>query len=591
MTVEIAAFLALFVIALLLFTFEWFSPDVTALGLMLALIVTGLLPTDQAFAGFGSQTVLMILGLLILTETLIRTGLVDMTGRWILQLVGTDVKRLRWLMLIFPAAVSAVISNTAAAAFFLPIALGLARRARISASYLLMPLAFAAILAGSVTLIGTSTNLVVSGLMEQSQMPPLGMFELTPVGLPILVVGLLYMAFIGRHLIPDRIGPQSDARPFDEDLYFTEITIPAGSPYIGATIEESPIMADLRLGALGLQRDKEMLKPLADTVLQAGDALLVEGRRADILRIPRMPGIEISGRIEELDEYIQAGNWQVAEVVLLPGSRLVGRTIKGLRLRERYKMQILAVNQAGEIRYSKIGRLTLNLGDVLLVQMPADNLRLLEGERMFRVLDILETPTNGGGRQALLASAVFAGALGLAVFNVLPIAVAVLLGALMMFLTRSITPEEAYRGVEWKTLILIGSMLAFGQAMQTTGAADYLAGLIIDLPGVDSPFWLLTLFFFLAMLLTQPMSNQAAAAVLVPIAIQTAVLLGYNPRSFAVMIALAASCSFITPLEPACVIVYGAGRYRFIDFIKVGGLLTLLVYAIAIALVPIIWPV
>jgi di/tricarboxylate transporter len=319
------------------------------------------------------------------------------------------------------------------------------------------------------------------------------------------------------------------------------------------------------------------------------DILLVEGSRENMIRLTHEVGIEVSGKIQELDDYMQDGTARIAEVVILPGSPLVGRTIRGLGLRDRYQMQILAINQGGEIRHSRIGRLVLHIGDVLLVKMPRQNLQILEGERMFRVLDIIETrPIDR--RRVQLSSVIFVGSMLLAILGVLPIAVAVLLGALISFVTRCITPEEAYRNIEWKTLILIGSMLAFGQAMQETGAADFLARLIVQLPGIESPIWLLSLFFLLAMILTQPMSNQAAAAILVPIAIQTALLLGFNPRPFAVMIALAASASFITPLEPACVIVYSAGRYKFMDFLRVGGLLTLIVYGVAIILVPMIWP-
>ena len=590
MTFEIAAFLALLAVGLVLFAVEWFSADIIALGLMLALILLGLLEPSAAFAGFGSETVLMILGLLVLTETLIHTGLVNMTGQWLVQFTGGHRGRLWGLLLVVPAAMSAFISNTASAAFFLPITLGLANRSRISASKLLMPMAFATILAGSVTLIGTSTNLVVSGLMQQHGLAPLSMFELTPVGLPILIAGLVYMATIGRRLIPDRMEQADDGHGMHQHLYFTEIRVPPQSPLVGQTIESSGLIHTLQLGMLTLQRSEESLKPLAGVTLAANDILLVEGSRENMLRLTTANGIEVSGKIQELEDYLKDGTARIAEVVILPGSPLIGRTIKGLGLRDRYKMQILAINQGGEIRHSKIGRVTLHIGDVLLVKMPRENLAMLESERMFRVLDIINTRITHPLR-AILSSVIFGGALLLAVLGLLPIAVAVLLGALVSFLTRCITPEEAYRNIEWKTLVLIGSMLAFGQAMQATGAADYLAQLIVQLPGTENPVWMLTLFFFLALLFTQPMSNQAAAAVLIPIAIQTALLLGFNPRPFAVMIALAASASFITPLEPACLIVYSAGRYRFMDFIRVGGLLTLVVYALAIILVPLIWPV
>ena len=588
MTIEIAGFLVLFLIAMILFSFEWVSADIVALGLMLTLIISGLLPMEEAFAGFGSQTVLMILGLLILTEGLVRTGMVDLTGRYILRHGGRDPQQLRTILLVVPAILSSFISNTAAAAFFMPITLGVANRARISASRLLMPLAFASILASSVTLIGTSTNLVVSGLMEQQGMAPLSMFELTPVGLPILVAGLLYMFFIGDRLIPDRTGITRHENILEDQLYVSEVRIKSSPITVGRSIEQSVFMRELNLGMLRLIRKGEALQPLADTILIEDDVLFVEGHRDDILQISNTPGLELQGVIEPLVDYLQGQPMRIAEVIILPGSPLIGRTIKGLRLRERYKLQILAINQVEGVTYTKIGRRVLRLGDVLLIQIPAENLRLLQQEKLFRVLDITDNPSVKPQR-IWLAGGIFIGSLVLAVSELLPIAVAVLLGAFLMFVSRCLSPEEAYRNIEWKALILIGCMLAFGQAMQSTGSADYIADLLVDIVGSTSPIVVLSLFFMLAMILTQPMSNQAAAAVLIPIALSTAVQLDMNPRPFAVMIAVAASCSFITPLEPACVIVYGAGRYRFADFIRVGAPLTLLVYIVAILLVPVFW--
>lgn len=585
MTIEITLFLLIFVVALILFAREFFPPDVTALGLMLTLVVTGLLPVQTAFAGFGSDTVLMILGLLILTEAMEQTGVVDMVGRWFLRIIGDKPVRLQLLLLIGPAIMSSFMSNTAAAAFFLPVALGLARRARMSPSRLLLPIAFAAILASSVTLIATSTNIVVSGLMQQHDLAPLGMFELTPVGLPILVVGLLYMWFIGRRLVPDRTGVAQDTEYFDGTLYFSEVVIPPDSKLIGQTIEESAIMQELHLGVLQLQRHGQALKPLADTVLQANDTLFVEGKRDDILRIPATPGIDVKGAMQTLASYIRKQKSQTAEVILLPDSPLIGRTITGLQLRERYQIQILAINQGGKISYSKIGRRVLKLGDILLIQMPVENLKLLEAERLFRVLDVIEDHRTSPYK-AWLSIGIFLGALLLSFLEVFPLAVCVLIGALLAFLTRCITPEVAYRNIEWKTIILIGSMLAFGQAMLLTGTADFLAAQIVQLPGADSPIGLLSFFFVLGVVLTQPMSNQAVAAILVPIAIQSAHLLNLDPRPIAIMIAVAASTSFITPLEPACVIVYGAGKYKFIDFPRVGFPLTVVIYLIAIILIP-----
>jgi di/tricarboxylate transporter len=589
MTPDIAILLAILFAALILFSFEWVSVDIVALGVLLALILTGLLPPDQAFAGFGSDTVILILGLLILTAALVRTGVVEMTGRWIMQYSGDSPTRALNVVTVAAATMSAFMSNTASTAFFLPIVIGLARRAKVSASKLLMPLAFAAILASSVTLIATSTNIVVSGLMTQSGMEPLGMFELAPAGLPIAVVGILYMLLIGRRLIPDRSDPEELTEEFDLSPYLSEVVILQDSPLVGKSLAESGLGRDLDLTVLRMERGRSAtMAPKADQQLMADDELLVQGGRENILKIMNTAGLKLKAEVKLSEADLLTQDTGLFEVILLPRSPLIGRNLKRLQFREKYGLQVLAVNRLGETIHSKISQLILKMGDVLLIQGSPRQISAMEG-RLFRVLGAVETNSTNT-RMAPVAIAIFLGALAAATFNLMSLPVAMLLGALLVFLTRCITPEEAYREVEWKILILIGSMLALGVAMENSGTAQYLANLIVTNLGTADPIWMLSAFFALTVLLTQPMSNQAAAVVVVPVAIQTALLLGLNPRTFAIMIAVAASTSFITPLEPSCLMVYGPGRYKFIDFIKVGSLLTVIIYGIAIVLVPRIWP-
>jgi di/tricarboxylate transporter len=253
-------------------------------------------------------------------------------------------------------------------------------------------------------------------------------------------------------------------------------------------------------------------------------------------------------------------------------------------------MQVLAINRHGETIRRKISQVVLQLGDVLLIQGNRTNIAALEADQSFRLLGTVTKQTKLNKRRAPFAIAAFAITLLLATLKLAPLPVAALGGVLVVFLSRSITPEEAYRQVEWKAIILIGAMLGMGAALESTGTASFLAGEIVKWFGAWDPRWLLSGFFMLTMLLTQPMSNQAAAAVVVPIAMQTAMHLGVNPRTFAIMIAVGASCSFLTPLEPSCLLVYGPGRYKFIDFVKVGSILTLIIYLIAILLVPYFWP-
>lgn len=587
MTGDIALLLAILGISLVLFWFEWVSADAVALGVLLSLILTGLVPPDRAFAGFGSDTVMMILGLFILTAALLRTGVVDLAGRAILRRAGTDPNRLLVVVMLAAATLSAFISNTAATAFFLPITIGVAARARVSASRLLMPLAFASILTSSVTLVSTSTNIVVSGLMSRSGMPPMGMFELAPVGVPIAVVGLIYLMLV-RRWTPDRGHPTDLSEEFGLGPYLSEVLILPDSRLVGKTLAESGLGRELDLTVLQIVRGDRHLAPRANAMLQAGDVIIVEGQREEILKIKDTAGIEIKADVTLADPNLQTEDLRLAEVMPMPRSRLIGRTLKSYGFRERHRAQVLAIDRHGETIRQKISQVRLRVGDVLLVQGHPDNIRALDADN-FRILSAVEGKRPNLQR-APTAVIIFVGALAAATFKILPLPVAVLLGALLAFLTRCITPEEAYREVEWKALVLIGSMLAVGAAMDSTGAAKFLASSILDLVGRTNPTWLLTAFFALAVLLTQPMSNQAAAIVVLPVALQAAAQAGFNPRTFAMMVAVAASCSYLTPLEPSCLMVYGPGRYRFADFLRIGSLLTLLIYAVAILLVPRVWP-
>jgi di/tricarboxylate transporter len=590
MTLEIGLLIGLVLIALIFFSFEWVSADVVALGLLILLVVTRILKPEQAFAGFGSDTVLMVMGLLIMTSALLKTGVIDLTGRFILKHTGSNPNHLLLVIMISAASLSAFMSNTASAAFFLPIVIGIANRAKVSPSKFLMPLAFSTILTSSVTLISTSTNLVVSGLFKQYHLAPIGMFELAPVGIPIAVVGIVYMYFIGRRLIPDRTPPNDLLGEFGMRPYLSELVILGNSSWVGKTIEEAALGRDLDLNVVSVVRDKtNNLSPSADLTLHGGDVLLVEGRTEQLLNIKDTAGLEIKADLKLANPAVEAKDMKLVEALLMPKSPLIGRTLKGFRFRERYGVQVLGINRHGEIIRRKLSQAPLRMGDVMLVQGSSENISDLQRENVVQILGAVETerPNRNRARRAV---AIFIGALALGTLKILPFPVAILLGAVLVFITKCISPDEAYRELEWKVIILIGSMLALGAAMEETGTAKYLASLITEWGRSAGPFWLLSGFFALTVLLTQPMSNQAAAVVILPIAIQTALQLGLNPRTFAMMICVAASCSYLTPLEPACLMVYGPGRYKFFDFLKVGSLLTLAIYGIVIWLVPLVWP-
>ncbi|MBS3753632.1 MAG: SLC13 family permease [Anaerolineales bacterium] len=590
MTFPIGLLLAIIVAALVMFSLELFSADVTALAILLTLVLTGLLPAGEAFAGFGSDAVIMILGLFILTAALVRTGVVDQVSQFILNNTSSKLNRLNAVVMVTSAALSSLMSNTATTAFFVPVIIGIARKTKNSVSKMLLPLAFSSILASSVTLVGTSTNIVISGMLGNYGLESIGMFELTLVGVPIVLVGLLYMLLLGQHLIPDRTQAGNLQEQFGIRPYLSEILVLADSPLIDKSLADSGLGRDLDLTVLRLERgEEEMPAPQADLVLQEDDRLLVKGPRDELLRVKDRVGVDIEAEVHLSLSDLETTRIGLVEAVLLHQSPLVGKTLEQVHFRHRYGAQVLGINRRGKTLSKKISQIPLQVGDILLLQGDLKSLSFMDENNTFRVIGTVEYQQPNRAK-APLAVAIFAAVIGLAALNVLSLPVAVMLGSLIAFLTRCLSPEDAYDEVQWKALIVIGCMLALGRAMEITGTAEYLASGIVGLVGQDNPTWMLSGFFLLSLLLTQPMSNQAAAVVVVPVAIQTAFQLDLNPRTFAMMIAVAASCSYLTPLEPACLMVYGPGRYRFTDFLKVGALLTVLIYILAIVLVPRLWP-
>jgi di/tricarboxylate transporter len=601
MTPEITYVLVLFVIALVMFATEVLAVDVIALLVLLALTVpTGLpepltmkiLAPKQALGAFGDETVLLLIGDFMLTIGLVRTGVTAKIGERIYALGSKRPWTVVPLLLIVAASVSFWISNTVTTAVFLPIAVGISQRMGISPSRVLMPLAFAVILGGTVTLIGTSTNLVISSRLPQYGLAPMTLFEVTPVGIVLVIAGMVYLLTIGRRLIPERHKRGELTDDYKMRDYLAELLVLTTSGLVGKRVRDAQLGAKLDLNILGIVRDKtHTLAPSPDLVIQAGDLLLVEGKIANIMRIKDTAGIEIKPDVKLRAPDITSKEVELAEIVVMPGSWIVGRTLKESQFRERQNLTVLAINHHGGVRRNKLSITRLRAGDVLLVQGPRDAIDRLALDRgNFMVLG--EVPESAILRtdRAKYALAIFIGAVLIGSTGYLPFSIAFILGVVTMFLTGCLTPEEAYRGVNWEMMVLIACMIAFGEAMETTKAAEYLAQLAVAYVSPYGVFAVMSAFFLLTVFLTQPMSNQASALVVLPIAAGTAAAMGINPRTLVMVVVYAASCSFITPLEPSCIMVYGPGRYRFRDFVIAGAGLTVIVYVVVMIMVPMVWP-
>ena len=591
MTTEIAIVLALLVIALILFGTERIPIEVVSLLLVMALVLTKTLTVSEAFAGFGNDIVITIAGLFILTGGLAKTGVIDLVGRRLHRTAGDSEFRIVALIMFAAAACAAVMKNTTTVAMFLPVVLGIAARRNLSPSKLLMPLAFGAILGGTCTLIGTSTNLAVSGALPRYGIQPFTMFELTRVGMVIVGVGMVYMLLVGLRLLPGGKAAESLTEQYHVRHYMTEVIVLDDSPLIGKSLAETRIGDELDLTVLGILRGEKQYRmaPHPREQIKANDLLLVQGRVEDILKVKAEAGIEIKPDFILNDSVLEDKDTELFEAAVPRASDFVGRTLKRLDLRKLHGVVVLAINRHGVNLLSKISRVRQRFGDVLLIQGNREQVERLAAEGHILLLEeISEKQARPEKRRwALLAFGIF---LFLSLTHLVPLPIAVLLGVMILLASQSLRMSEVYEIIDWRLLILIACMMSFGIAMEKTRADQYLADLIVKGTGQYGPTAVLAGFFVMTVALTQPMSNQAAALVMLPISVKTALALGLNPRTFAVTVTYAASCSFLTPLEPACVLVYTPGRYRFLDFVKVGSILTVAVFAIVILLVPVFWP-
>jgi di/tricarboxylate transporter len=592
---QIAIVLGLLALSIVLFAMEKLSVDVITLMLLTMLVVAGILTPAEAFNGFSNDIIIILCSIFVISGALQRSGVMDVIGSRLHRIASGSENRLLLAVMTIVSATSAFMNNTTVTAVFAPPVMGVARQSKISASKLLMPLAFASILGGTCTLIGTSTNVAVSGYITKSGMQPLSLFEVTPVGLIIVVVGIAYMMIVGKRLLPD-YKDESLTEGYAIREYLSEIVVMLDSHLVGQKIFESDL-AKMDFRVLEVIRGERKFLPDARTQIEAGDVLLVEGKVEDLIKVKETAGIEILADVKVGDVDLQSDEIKIVEMLITPQSDLIGLTLKEANFRKRYGMTALAIYRHGQSLREKIGRIRLRVGDLLLVQGPADRLEDLRNHPDLWILEEYQPvpyrKSKGIYTLAFFSAAIVAGSAGW-----LPLSIAFLAAAVLTILFRCITVEEAYEFIDWRLIILIGGMTAFGTAMDKTGAAEFLAVNIVNglnpaVSRLSEPYGVMLIlagFFLLTVVLTQPMSNAAAALVVLPVALETAQRLGVNERTFAIAIMLAASVSFVTPFEPSCILVYGPGKYKFRDFLKTGFLLTLILILLVLFVVPVFWP-
>jgi di/tricarboxylate transporter len=591
MTWEMLLVFGLLASTFALMVWEKLSIDLVAMLAFAALLASGVLTPAEAFRVFGNDAVITVGCMFILSAALERTGVIETAGHRLNRRVG----RSDWSVLVFVlpivGVISAFINNTPVVVVFMPILISLAAARGLKPSKLLMPLSFASILGGTCTLIGTSTNILVSSTARQLGQAPLGMFELGKVGLVLSVTGFVYLLTFGRRLLPGRETLASILQTTDSKQYLTEAVVVGDSPLIGKLLTETPLANQPKLRVLEVIRAGDTVRaPLNTIKLMQGDRLRLSTALSSVMEINSLEGLEISPKAKLGLELIGSQKAIIAECVVGPYSSLTGRSIREMNFRRRYGVLVLAVHRKGVNLREDFADVMLRYGDTLLIEGPEPAVRELRESRDFLLLMDVPHEVKRRRKQWLAVGAV-ALVVALAALNVMPIAEAAVIGAVLVVATRCLEMEEAYESVEWKILFLIFGMLALGLALEKTGGAALVAqGMIREL-GPWGPKVVLSAVVLGASVMTSFLSNNAVAVLLTPIAIQAAAALGVSARPFIVAVAIGASACFATPIGyQTNTLVYGAGGYLFRDFIRVGLPLNLLVWLLATLLIPLLWP-
>ena len=571
--------IVLLIVGFTLFMFIWekIAIDITSLIAMALLMLTGVLTTQEGIAGFSNDATIAILFLFLLSAGLEKAGAVNIVGKAMIKYIGKNQNLAFVAVLIVCGLVSAFLNNTAVVVIFMPIVFKIAKFTNQSPSKLLMPLSFAAIMGGTITLIGTSTNLVVNGVAVEHGLPAFGMFDVTPTGLILFAVFFLYMYFIGVKLIPARRSAESLTEDYELKDFLTEIIIQKGSPLAGKRINDTALVTELSLEVIEITDSKGSLwLPDDYELLEENDTIIVRGSSKDIMELKQMQGVGFHKNFDLEDIDLKSNETSLVEVVIGPNSSLARSTFKEIDFRELYDAIPLAVRRKGEIVEGRLDDIELRFGDDVLLEIKKDSFDQLKRSGDFVFTQEIEKETIDK-KKVIITSSILLMVILTSAFEILPIIQGAIIGTIFMFLTKCITIREAYREVDWRIIFVLAALLPLGTALEKSGAAKLLAGYMETYIAGYGPFVTLLVLFAVTSIITSLMSNQATAALLSPIAISLGVQMGIDPKPLLMTVMFAASTCYLTPLGyQTNIMIYGPGNYRFIDFVKVGGLLSLI---------------
>jgi di/tricarboxylate transporter len=587
--------------AIVLFLSERLSIDLVALLVLIALGLSRVLTPQEVFSGLSDPAVITIMAIFVLAYGLETTGIAERMGEVLVRTAKGSEARLTFVLMSAAAFMSLFMNNIAVASVLLPTTSSVAKKVNVKLSRLLMPLAFGTLLGGMATLF-TTTNIVVSGVLQDSGYRGFGVLDFAPVGLPLALVGIAYMVLWGRRMLPAALSAEraEAMRKAESDLLLLyhlgerlfRARIPLGSTLINKKLAESTLREKYGLNVVAIERNGgTILAPVPDFVFQKGDVMLLEGRLEEFRQRDVEPYLEILPMHPYNERDLESASIVILEAVLSPRSRLIGRTLKESRFREMYGMTVLAVWNGERVIRTGLADLRLAFGDALLLQGYREKLPHLRLDPELIILSSEEEKTREVSKKGWLAVAVFGLTVLVAAIGPFSVGEVMLAGALILVILNIVTMEQAYRAIDWRIIFLVAGMLPLGLAMTKTGATALFANTLTDILGPYGPLALLLGLLTLTILLSQALKGAAVSAVIAPIAIQAARQLGVDPRAMAMGVALATSMAFITPLgHPVNILMMGPGGYRFKDFFKVGLPLTVLLFVVMIIVLPIFWP-
>ncbi|MDS0260329.1 SLC13 family permease [Haloarcula sp. S1CR25-12] len=589
---------ALILVALLFFATELVPVDVTAIAVMVALLAVepvtltladvGLLegplyvlhqpgddisPLTQGLSGFASTATITVLAMFILSDGVQRTGIVQLLGARLSSLTGDSETKQLGATVGLVGPISGFINNTAAVAILLPMVTDIAHEGNISPSKLLLPLSYASMFGGMLTLIGTSTNILASQLSAELLGRPFGMFEFTQLGIVVTIVGTVYLLTVGRWLVPGRIQPREDLTDeFEMGEYLTEVVVREDSPIVGQTVQEALSGTDLDVDVVQLVRDRRtFLEPLGPKVVRVGDVFAIRTDRDTLVELLDLDGLDVVPDAVDDAELERASDQQnLIELVVAPGSSLVGETLASANFRQRYDATVLALRRGRDLVRQRMDRVRLKVGDTLLVQATVDSIDRLDVNRDFIVAQEVERPDYRKSKIPV-AVGIVASVVGVAALTQVHIVVSALAGSLAMLFTGCLRPSELYDAVQWDVIFLLAGVIPLGIALQETGGADLIADLfVLAAPGLPA-ILVLGLMYVVTAVLTNIISNNASVVLMIPVAVEAAGQLNANAFAFVLAVTFAASTAFMTPVGyQTNLLVYGPGGYRFTDYLKVG---------------------